>query len=64
MVSDRTAEPRDDWSGGDINRFWWKSEGEGDFDDGLEEAELQALYGRAITPFWDVQAGVRFGRLA
>ena len=47
------------WSGGDINRFWWKSEGEGDFHDGLEEAELQALYGRAVTPFWDVQAGVR-----
>ncbi len=47
------------WSGGDINRFWWKSEGEGDFDDGLEETELQALYSRAVTPFWDVQAGVR-----
>ena len=47
------------WSGGDINRFWWKSEGEGDFDGGLEEAELQTLYSRAVTPFWDVQAGVR-----
>ncbi|WP_425987467.1 copper resistance protein B [Brevundimonas sp. TWP2-3-2] len=47
------------WSGGDINRFWWKSEGEGDFGGNLEEAELQALYSRAITPFWDVQAGVR-----
>ena len=47
------------WTGGDINRFWWKSEGEGDFDGGLEEAEVQALYGRAVTPFWDVQAGVR-----
>ncbi|AQR60564.1 copper resistance protein CopB [Brevundimonas sp. LM2] len=47
------------WSGGDINRFWWKSEGEGDFDGALEEAEVQALYSRAITPFWDVQAGVR-----
>ena len=47
------------WSGGDINRFWWKSEGEGDFDGGLEEAELQALYSRALTPYWDVQAGVR-----
>lgn len=47
------------WSGGDINRFWWKSEGDGDFDGGLEEAELQALYSRAVTPFWDVQAGVR-----
>ena len=47
------------WSGGDINRFWWKLEGEGDFGGNLEEAELQALYSRAITPFWDVQAGVR-----
>lgn len=47
------------WSGGDINRFWWKSEGEGDFGGGLEEAELQALYSRAVTPFWDLQAGVR-----
>ncbi len=47
------------WSGGDINRFWWKSEGEGDFGGGLEGAELQALYSRAISPFWDVQAGVR-----
>lgn len=47
------------WSGGDINRFWWKSEGEGDFGGNLEEAELQALYSRAVTPFWDVQAGMR-----
>lgn len=47
------------WSGGDINRFWWKSEGEGEFGGALEEAELQALYSRAVTPFWDVQAGVR-----
>ncbi|MBA3041245.1 MAG: copper resistance protein B [Rhizobiaceae bacterium] len=47
------------WSGGDINRFWWKSEGEGEVDGGLEDAELQALYSRAVTPFWDVQAGVR-----
>lgn len=47
------------WSGGDINRFWWKSEGEGAFGDGIEEAELQALYSRAVAPFWDVQAGVR-----
>jgi len=47
------------WVGGDINRFWWKSEGEGDFGDGLEEVEVQALYSRAILPFWDVQVGVR-----
>jgi len=46
------------WTGGDINRFWWKSEAEGDFD-GEIEGEVQALYSRAISPFWDVQAGVR-----
>jgi copper resistance protein B len=47
------------WYGGDIHRFWWKSEGEGDFDSELEYAELQLLYSRAITPYFDVQAGVR-----
>lgn len=47
------------WSGGDINRLWWKSEGEGDFGDDPEAAELQALYSRAVRPFWDLQAGVR-----
>ena len=47
------------WTGGDINRFWWKTEGEGAFGGKLHEAEVQALYSRAIAPFWDVQAGVR-----
>ena len=47
------------WSGGDINRFWWKSEGGGGFGDGVEEAEIQALYSRAVRPFWDVQTGLR-----
>lgn len=46
------------WTGGDINRFWWKSEGDADFD-GEASGEVQALYSRAIRPFWDVQAGVR-----
>ncbi|MBU2270685.1 MAG: copper resistance protein B, partial [Alphaproteobacteria bacterium] len=47
------------WSGGDINRFWWKSEGEGAFGDGVEEAEIQALYSRAFRPFFDFQTGLR-----
>lgn len=47
------------WYGGDINRVWWKSEGEGGFGEDLEHAEIQALYSRAVTPWWDVQAGVR-----
>lgn len=46
------------WTGGDIDRFWWKSEAEGDFDGGIE-GEVQALYSRAVSPFWDVQTGVR-----
>ncbi len=47
------------WYGGDVNRFWWKSEGEGAFDDGVEHAELQLLYSRAVTPYFDLQAGIR-----
>ena len=47
------------WTGGDINRFWWKTEGEGAFDGKLHDAEVQALYSRAVAPFWDVQAGIR-----
>jgi len=47
------------WHGGDINRFVLKSEGEGEFDAELEDAELQALFSRAIGPFFDLQAGAR-----
>ncbi|MFC3068512.1 copper resistance protein B [Phenylobacterium soli] len=45
--------------GGDVNRLVFKSEGEGTRGEGVEAAELQALYSRAITPFWNLQAGVR-----
>lgn len=45
--------------GGPTSRFWFKSEGEGTFGDRIEDAEVQALYARAIAPFWDLQAGVR-----
>lgn len=45
--------------GGDINKFWFKSEGEGSFGEPSEQAEIQALYSRAIAPFFDLQAGVR-----
>lgn len=45
--------------GGPTNRFWFKSEGEGAFGEGVEDAELQALWSRAISPYWDVQLGVR-----
>jgi copper resistance protein B len=45
--------------GGDINRLVLKTEGEGEVDGHLESAELQALYSRAVGPYFDLQAGVR-----
>lgn len=47
------------WYGGDIDRLWIKSEGEGEFGGPVERAEVQALWSRAISPFFDLQAGVR-----
>lgn len=48
------------WYGGDTNRFVVKSEGEGGWRSGVEAAEVQALYSRAIGPYYDVQAGIRY----
>lgn len=45
--------------GGDINRFWVKSEGEGVFREGIDSAEIQGLYSRAIGPYFNLQGGVR-----
>lgn len=47
------------WYGGDLNRLVLKSEGEGEIDGALEDAEIQALYSRALGPFFDLQAGFR-----
>ena len=47
------------WFGGDINRFVLKTEGEGTRGQGVESAELQALYSHAVGVYTDVQAGVR-----
>jgi copper resistance protein B len=44
--------------GGDIHRVVLKTEGEAAHGD-LERAELQALYARAIGPYFNLQAGVR-----
>jgi copper resistance protein B len=45
--------------GGDINRLTLKSEGEGSLGQRLEQAEIQALYSRALDPYWNLQVGVR-----
>ncbi len=47
------------WIGADYNKFWFKFEGEGDFDSRLEGAELQGLYSHMVSPFFDIQAGIR-----
>jgi copper resistance protein B len=51
------------WRGGDVHRFWWKSEGRIATDSSEEsEFEAQALYGKLIWPYFDLQAGVRVGQ--
>ena len=47
------------WYGGDINRLVVKTEGEG-ARRGVEGAEVQALYSRAVARYTDVQAGIRY----
>ena len=49
------------WHGGDVNRFWFKSEGRAthSLTEQGSEYEAQALYGRLIAPYFDLQAGVR-----
>ena len=47
------------WFGGDIHRLVLKTEGEGVIGDGVDHAELQALYSRAVGPYFNLQAGVR-----
>ena len=49
------------WIGGDYNKLWLKTEGEGAFERSAPETtELQALYSRMISSFWGAQAGVRY----
>ena len=48
------------WYGGDINRLWIKSQGEGSFGRAVERAEVQALYSRAIGPYFNLQGGLRY----
>lgn len=53
------------WYGGDYNRLWLKTEG--DWRATGErggEAEIQALYGKLIAPFWDLQIGVRYDQFS
>ena len=47
------------WVGTDTSKFWGKVEGDGIVDGPLEALEVQALYSRMISPFFDLQVGLR-----
>ena len=47
------------WFGGDINRVTLRTEGEGTLHEGVDEAEAQLLYSRAIGAYFNLQGGVR-----
>lgn len=47
------------WYGGDHDKLWLKSEGEGTFGESPEQVEVQALYARAIDPWFNFQVGIR-----
>lgn len=55
---DATVLAADAWIGQDLNKLVVKTDLERS-DGETEEAELQLLYSRAISPFWDAQVGVR-----
>ncbi len=46
------------WVGTDLNRLWVRSQGEHS-SGRLESAELEILYGRSLSPWWDLVAGIR-----
>ncbi len=50
------------WIGGDFNRVWIKSEGGRATNRRGGEFEMQALYSRLVSPFWEAQAGIRVDR--
>lgn len=49
------------WYGGDKHRLWIKSGGEQYASSRTGgDADIQALYGKLISPYFDVQAGIRY----
>lgn len=46
------------WIGSDLNRLWLRSEGER-VDGRTEASDLEVMYGRSISPWWDVMVGVK-----
>jgi len=46
------------WVGQDLQKLWIKTEAQRT-NSATNDVEVQALYSRAVSPYWDVQAGIR-----
>jgi copper resistance protein B len=51
------------WVGGDVTRFWLKSEGNVATTGGGGDIEVQGVYSRLIAPYWELQVGLRMDLL-
>lgn len=51
------------WVGGDYNRLWIKSEGKASTGEASGEGDVQLLYGRFISRYFDLQIGYRYEQL-
>ena len=58
--SETYAWDADFFYGEPLDRLWIKTEGEGAFGGKLERGEVQALWSHALTPFFDLQTGLRY----
>lgn len=47
------------WYGGDYRKLWIEAEGHAE-GGAIEDAEVQLLYDRLVSPFWSIQGGVRY----
>ena len=47
------------WTGGASRRVWFKLDGESATQGAGVDGDLQVLYGRLVSPWWDAQIGVR-----
>ncbi|SHF40138.1 copper resistance protein B [Modicisalibacter ilicicola DSM 19980] len=49
------------WIGGDYNKFWWETEGEGPVGDGaISASQFDATYAHKIWPYFHLQGGIRY----
>ena len=59
--ADRTAWDLQGWYGGDLHKLWLKIEGK---NEPQQDNELQLLYSRAVSPYFDLQFGLRAHEVA